>query len=107
MVWLGETLQKVGSAGVKVVQSLTRNNKNTLFEVREDMGLEFWAEDGCEASSRVIRLCFHFVCQVSYLGLSLLGSWLILRWALKQMDPTKKNVETVCGIRLGTGVIIW
>jgi SpoVK/Ycf46/Vps4 family AAA+-type ATPase len=27
--------------------------------------------------------------QVGYLGLSMLGSWLILRWALKQMDPNK------------------
>lgn len=43
------------------------------------------ARDACQTRAR----------QVSYLGLSLLGSWLILRWALKQMDPTKKNVETV------------
>ncbi|KAL6769337.1 hypothetical protein ACKKBG_A30615 [Auxenochlorella protothecoides x Auxenochlorella symbiontica] len=63
MVWLGETLQKLGSAAVKMAQNTSRNNKSTIFEV-------------------------------SYLGLSLLGSWLILRWALKQMDPTKKNVET-------------
>ena len=34
MVSLGETLQKLGSASVKLVQNLTRNNKNTLFEVR-------------------------------------------------------------------------
>ncbi|PSC76681.1 ATPase family AAA domain-containing 1-like [Micractinium conductrix] len=29
------------------------------------------------------------ILEVSYLGLSMLGSWLILRWALKQMDPNR------------------
>ncbi|KDD73870.1 AAA+ ATPase, partial [Helicosporidium sp. ATCC 50920] len=32
--------------------------------------------------------------EVAYLGLSLLGSWLLVRWTVKQLDPTKKNVET-------------
>eukprot|EP00887_Chlorella_sp_A99_P005614 scaffold1.g5614.t1 len=29
--------------------------------------------------------------EVAYLGLSMLGSWLILRWAIKQMDPHKAS----------------
>lgn len=32
--------------------------------------------------------------QVGYLGLSMLGSWLILRWALKQMDPNRSAKQT-------------
>ncbi len=33
MVWLGETLQKLGSAAVKMAQNTSRNNKSTIFEV--------------------------------------------------------------------------
>lgn len=32
--------------------------------------------------------------EVGYLGLSMLGSWLILRWALKQMDPNRSAKQT-------------
>jgi hypothetical protein len=41
--------------------------------------------------------------QVAYLGISMLGSWLILRWALKQLDPNKAAkaaVSSPCGMLL-------
>ena len=41
--------------------------------------------------------------QVAYLGFSLLGSWLILRWALKQMDPNKSSKSLVGGFTGGGG----
>ncbi|KAI3433373.1 hypothetical protein D9Q98_003190 [Chlorella vulgaris] len=38
------------------------------------------------------------IIEVSYLGLSMLGSWLILRWALKQMDPNH-NARALAKLR--------
>jgi hypothetical protein len=33
--------------------------------------------------------------QIAYLGVSLLGSWLILRWALDKIDPNKNAKAAV------------
>ena len=46
----------------------------------------------------MLALCGHIPWQVGYLGLSMLGSWLILRWALNQMDPNK-NAKAMAKLR--------
>ena len=35
------------------------------------------------------------ILQIAYLGVSLLGSWLILRWALDKIDPNKNAKAAV------------
>ena len=37
----------------------------------------------------------NFALQFAYMGVSLLGSFLILRWALNRMDPNKSAKEKV------------